>query len=120
MEFETFEEISTKYPIDGKTNVYYQAHMVVTYVLTKEDLVLAKQRFPHGRYEEKESKWIGYEVLKQTWYDSYIYDGENWRLGEDSWDGYVPLNEDDIPHYGNLIFKTYEEAEKVCISRSGF
>lgn len=120
IKFNTFEEINAKYPINGQSNLRFLVKKEYCFILSKTDKDLAKQAHPFGWEDKTEHKWHFYDINQETWYDAYIYDGEKWILGIDTWDGICYANE---PKWGmhpsNVvqrsefgIFKTLTEAEE--------
>lgn len=119
-EFKSFEEISSAYPLDNKSNYYYVVGVTFCYVITEEDKKYAQASHPYGWEDKQEHKWLFYDIVGRIWYDCYIYDGTKWMLGIDSWDGIVAAEE---PKWGigranNIrrtefgVFHTLEEAEE--------
>ena len=47
----------------------------------------ARFRHPDGWLDRTDHKWFYYDIVPSTWYDHYLWDGEKWCLGMDSWDG---------------------------------
>lgn len=119
IEFSSFEEISRVYPLDRKVNYRHEVVKQCTNAITKEDLDYCKKTFPNGYYSKVGFVWYHWSICTLPWYDSYIYDGEKWYLGIDTWDGIVPAEEPDwgVHYTGSTrrieygIFKTLEEAE---------
>lgn len=118
-EFKSFEEISSAYPLDKISNVYHSVKLDYTNVITDADMVWVKKTFPFGWFDKTENKWYFYVIETRIWYNRYVYDGETWWLGIDTWDGIIEAEE---PEWGikkskfvrheQAIFKTLEEAEE--------
>ena len=85
--FDNFEEMCSAYPLNSDHNQSYLVHKVYEYVLTKQDLEDARIRHPDGWLDRTDNKWFYYDIEPHTWYDHYLWDGEKWSLGMDSWDG---------------------------------
>lgn len=119
MEFKSFEEIKSAYPLDQISNIYHSVKLDYTNVITDADMVWVKKTFPFGWFDKAENKWYFYVIESRTWYNRYVYDGETWWLGIDTWDGIIEAEE---PEWGvkkskfvrheQAIFKTLEEAEE--------
>lgn len=112
----SYEEISSKYPIDGKANMFFTVDRRSINVITAKDVAIAKEEKPHGYHDKISHKWYYWDILSGLWYDSYVFDGQKWYLGIDSWDGICPADE---PKYGihRILseygcFRTIEEAEE--------
>ena len=85
--FDSFEEMRAVHPLDSDHNQSYLVHKVYEYVLAKQDLEDARFRHPDGWLDRTDHKWFYYDIVPSTWYDHYLWDGEKWCLGMDSWDG---------------------------------
>ena len=117
--FNSFEELNTAYPIEEKANTYHIVSLDYTHVITDADILWAKRTFPFGWFDKIESKWYFYIIESRTWYNRYVYDGENWWLGIDTWDGVIEADEPEwgikkskLTRHDQAIFKTLEEAEE--------
>ena len=118
--FKTFEEISENFPLNSKANLKFLVRQCYSYVSAQKDLELLKKEYPFGYYNKEEHKWYFWNIDATVWYDCYIYNGEEWILGIDDWDG---INYAEEPKWGvqytytfpksNFgIFRTIEEAEE--------
>jgi hypothetical protein len=107
----SYEEINKKYPIDGKSNITFTVSRGYTNVMTEKDVALAKEENPHGYHDKIDHKWVHWNILSDLWYDSYIFDGEKWYLGTDSWDGIYPAT---MPDYGVHRAQTIFGSEYGC------
>ena len=116
--FNSFEEIKIAHPLDAEHNQSFLVHKVYEYVLTKQDFEVVKAKHPDGWLDPIDHKQFYYDIMISTWYDHYLYDGEKWVLGINTWDGVVNADE---PNWGiqracNLqrteygVFKTETEA----------
>ena len=122
MEFKTFEEISTKYPIDGVANVVYRIRKSTAYVYDDYDLECERKMWPYG-YKDGliYHFWC---VDKITWYTHYIFDGTVWHLGIEDCDGIQEVFGEEecgvfVSKYGTrATFKTEQEAEKYCKTKA--
>lgn len=87
IKFNSFEEISLAYPINPEYNQGFTVRHAYEHVFTYQDIDLIKQLHPNGWLDREGHRYYYYDILAYTWYTHYIYDGENWFLGIDSWDG---------------------------------
>ena len=116
--FNHFEEMCSAYPLDSDHNQSYLVHKVYEYVLAKQDLEDVKLRHPDGWLDRTNHKWFYYDIVPSIWYDHYLWDGEKWSLGMDSWDGIQYAEEPTwgIQHTCSIqrtefgVFKTRAEA----------
>ena len=113
--FNSYEEISTQYPIDGIHNVCFSVSKHYDYCLRERDLELAKKEHSFGYFDKYENRWYYYLIENHVFYEYYYTDGKIWHLGLDSWDGIyeaiIPIFEKDLEHESG-IFKNLEEAKE--------
>lgn len=95
--FKTFEEISAAYPISPEHNQSFTVRYAYKHVFTYQDIDLIKQLHPDGWLDREGHRYYYYDILVCTWYTHYVYDGEKWYLGIDSWDGIQVADE---PEWG--------------------
>ena len=116
--FNSFEEIKTAHPLDAEHNQSFLVHQVYHHTFTRADIDLLKKEHPDGWINKEEHRYYYYDIEVHTWYDHYLYDGEKWILGVDSWDGIQYAEEPTwgvqhtrtIKHTEYGIFKTKAEA----------
>lgn len=117
MKFKTYEDISKKYPLKNEKQIYYIASESKIYIYNKDDLMLAKAKHPIGWYYIASNTWVYYDIQDVIWYDCYLYDGDTWQLGLDSWDGICPVEEEPFDKHNSKneapyrIFRTKQAAE---------
>jgi hypothetical protein len=117
LRFKTYEEISSKYPIDGIANVYSTVYEGRICCPKNSDLELAKEKHPIGYFDKDENFWYFYDIYNNLIYDHYCFNGEEWFLGKDDWEGIVEVTSFPVYGYNNFNrkrenFKTLEEAEE--------
>lgn len=122
--FDSFEEIKAKYPIDGVANEEYSVFLDYETVLTDADLKITKAEHEFGWYDKALCRWYFYRIYNEVWYDFYLYDGEIWILGKDSWDGVGYAEEptwgvspDILTGKEYAIFHTHDEAVKYALKK---
>ena len=85
--FDTFEEISAAYSLNSDHNKSFLVRIVYQHVFSWKDIDLMKERYPGGWLDKEGHRYYYYDIQVSTWYSHYLYDGEKWQLGMDSWDG---------------------------------
>ena len=115
--FDSFEEISAAYPIDTEHNQSFFVRLAYQYVFSWKDIDLMKERYPGGWLDKEGHRYYYYDIQASTWYNHYLYDGEKWQLGMDSWDGIYKAEEpgwgidrSTMPSFECGTFKTRAEA----------
>ena len=91
--FNSFEEISAAHPIDTEHNQEFLVRLVYTHVFFQKDIDLMKEKEPDGWLDKEGHRYYYYDIQASTWYSHYLYDGEKWQLGMDSWDGIYEAEE---------------------------
>ena len=93
--FNTFEEVQAKYPIGTKMN-YTKDTITQRYFYARPEDIVEYRRM----YEKVEV--INDELVECTWtvenydlVDGYIYDGVSWYPATITWDGWLPIKEED-------------------------
>lgn len=93
--FKTLEELKEKYPLGTKLNYVKTTHSQNFFYARPEDLEIFRREF-------KKAEVIDDKFIKCTWdvedYDSvdgYLFDGTHWWPAENTWDGWVPIKEED-------------------------
>ena len=113
--FNSYEEISSQYPIDNIHNKYFVVSKHYENCLREVDLKIAKKEHPFGYFNEIENRWYYYQIEDRVFYEYYYTDGKIWHLGLDSWDGIYeatfPIFEKDLKNKTGT-FKNLKEAEE--------
>lgn len=102
MSYNSLEEISTAHPIDGKANVYFWVDHSSVPCYTPKDLKTEKLSNRHGYFNENDFKWHYFNILKISWYNSYIYVDGEWHLGYDTGNGIFKV---DNFYYDRIVFQ---------------
>jgi hypothetical protein len=101
--FKTFEEVQAKYPIGTKMN-YSKDTMTQRYFYARpEDIVEYRKMY-------KTVEVISDEMVECTWdaedfetVDGYIFDGCYWYPAEVTWDGWVPIREEEKDEGNSVV-----------------
>ena len=93
--FKTFEEVQAKYPIGTKMN-YTKGTMTQRYFYARpEDIVEYRKLYKTVEVISDEWGECTWDVEDFNSVDGYIYDGRYWYPAEITWDGWVPITEED-------------------------
>lgn len=117
--FNSYEEISSQFPINGETNFYYKVDLYREYCLNSNDRKLLEENHPNGWFDSVENRWYYWNISTCLLYDSYVFYKGKWYLAYNDWDedGFFRIN---IPNFGvkrdyrgnrSGVFKTLKEAE---------
>lgn len=93
--FKTFEEVQAKYPIGTKMNCIKGTMTQRYFYARPEDLV--EYRKLYKTVEVISDEWVEctWDVEDFNSVDGYIYDGRYWYPAEVTWDGWVPIREEE-------------------------
>ena len=93
--FKTFEEVQAKYPIGTKMNYIKNTKTQRYFYARPEDIVEYRRMY-------KKVEVISNELVECTWdiedydlVDGYIYNGTSWYPATITWDGWVPIEEEE-------------------------
>ena len=122
--FNSFEEIKAQHPIDGVANQEYSVFLDYETVLTDVDLKIATTEHKLGWHDVTLCRWYFYRIYNEAWYDFYLYDGESWFLGKDSFDGVYYAEEPEWGIKPDILrgkeyanFRTHEEAVEYALKK---
>ena len=120
IKFDSFDEIKQRYPLNTNFNQKFTVTISYEYCLTNIDYEIAKLHHPFGWKDKVEHKWCYYKIFQETWYDHYVFNGQYFFLGLDSWDGIYGADEPNWGIHKDMtkkefgVFKTEEEAREYC------
>ena len=89
----TYEEIKEKYPI-GKIlcSKTIDSHYIKAWY-TQEDIIMYKQKYHKVEvFPDNTCKCYRTDTY-ETKVEGWLFDGEEWRVVQDTWDGWVPYSE---------------------------
>lgn len=120
--FSSYEEMISKYPLDGFSNVIWKIDKRKYLCLVPQDLEYVKKLYPFGYFDEPTSTYNCFVPFATSLYDGYIYDGDKWYPAIETWDGYMPISYDRIIEMKNHKYNccSKEGAEKQCKILSSF
>lgn len=93
--YKTLEELQKNYPV-GYTYRTYWNH-IDAYCPTANDVIIFKQKHPIIRnYRRFEDGTIWCEERKEDKVEGYLFDGEYWYPAIQTWDGWLPIDEEEL------------------------
>ena len=98
----TFEEISTKYPVGKLLYRKVEKERRCGFWASEHDKQIFRAKDPNAEFA-----WNGtviyYEtVTSEKRVEGWLFDGKEWSVVEDTWDGWVALDEDDLAEYEKI------------------
>ena len=101
--FNTFEEVQAKYPIGTKMN-YTKDTITQRYFYARpEDIVEYRRMY-------KKVEVINDDLVECTWdvedydlVDGYIYNGISWYPATITWDGWLPIKEEENDESSSVV-----------------
>ena len=101
--FKTFEEVQAKYPIGTKMN-YTKGTMTQRYFYARpEDLVEYRRMYEKIEVISDELVECTCTVEDFNSVDGYIYNGQYWYPAEVTWDGWVPIREEEKDEGNSVV-----------------
>ena len=98
----TFEEISTKYPVGKLLYKKIEKERRCGFWASEHDKQIFRTKDP-----EAEFAWNGTVIYHETFIyekrvEGWLFDGEEWSVVENTWDGWVTLDEEDLAEYEKI------------------
>ena len=91
--YKTLEELQKKDPIDS---VYLVEWLDIhEWCPTEADIKLFKQKHPNIRNFKQDADGIVWcQEKHENIVDGYLFDGEHWYPAIQTWDGWIPINDE--------------------------
>ena len=98
----TFEEISTKYPV-GKL-LYRKINKIrrLAFWYSEQDKRIYQAKYPDAEFAANGSVVYTDTSVSEKRVEGWLFDGTEWHVVEDSWDGWVPLDQEDLDNYEKI------------------
>ena len=98
----TFEEISTKYPVGKLLYRKVEKERRCAFWASEHDKQIFRAKDPNAEF-----LWNGVVTYHETItsekrVEGWLFDGKEWSVVEDTWDGWVALDEDDLAEYEKI------------------
>lgn len=98
----TFEEISTKHPVGKLLYRKVEKERRCGFWASEHDKQIFRAKDPNAEFA-----WNGtviyYEIItSEKRVEGWLFNGKEWSVVEDTWDGWVPLDEDDLAEYEKI------------------
>lgn len=89
--FKTFEELKEKYPIGTKVNHKQWTTFVNLPYNNKTDLIIYREEY--GEVEVLDENYCKVRMPQEKFevVEGYLFNGENWCLVKNTWDGWVEI-----------------------------
>lgn len=90
--FKTLEELKARFPIGAVYRIAENGEMI--HVYNDNDIKIIKEHYDKITKIKTDKYWcvtiINYRV------EGYLFDGEYWSPAKQTWDGWEPIDEDEI------------------------
>lgn len=91
--YKTLEELQKNHPVGSTYNVSW--HAIGTWCRTDRDFNVFKQEHPNAyNFKRKEDYAVADEKCEKK-VKGYLFDGKYWYPAIQTWDGWLPINEED-------------------------
>ena len=98
----TYEEISTKYPIGKLLYREIAKEKRSAFWANETDKELYLKKYPDAQFTDNGGVIYTTTFVNEKRVEGWIVTNEGFFVAEDSWDGWVPLDEDDLESYEKI------------------
>ena len=93
--YKTLEELQKEHPVGSVYQIYW--NHCREWCPTENDLIVLKQKLSNARnFIQKPDGTVWYDEKKENKVDGYIFDGKYWYPAIQTWDGWLPIDEEEI------------------------
>jgi hypothetical protein len=94
--FETIAELQETYPIGSSLVSFKKKIEENRYFYDEKDLKILNQQYDTVAIVAKNVCYCWKMVERAKIVEGFLYDGEYWRPAYNTWDGWLPYDEDDL------------------------
>ena len=102
----TFEEISTKYPVGKLLYRKVEKERRCGFWASEHDKQIFRAKDPDAEFAWNGTVIYHETVVSEKRVEGWLFDGTEWNVVEDSWDGWVPLDQEDLDSYEKIGIAT--------------
>ena len=91
----TLEELQKEHPVGSVYHIYWND--IYEWCYTETDIKLFKQKHPNIRnFKQNSDGMVWCQEKHENTVDGYIFDGKYWYPAIQTWDGWIPIDEEEI------------------------
>ena len=91
----TLEELQKEHPVGSVYHIYWND--IYEWCYTETDVKLFKQKHPNIRnFKQNSDGMVWCQEKHENTVDGYIFDGKYWYPAIQTWDGWLPIDEEEI------------------------
>ena len=94
--FETLAELQETYPVGSAFMTYSYKDYALKFFYNEKDLKILNQQYDTVAIVEKNVCQCWKTIERAKIVEGFLYDGEYWRPAYNTWDGWLPYDEDDL------------------------
>ena len=98
----TFEEISTKYPVGKLLYRKIEKERRCGFWASEHDKQIFRAKDPDAEFAWNGTVIYHETITSEKRVEGWLFDGEKWFVVEDTWDGWVTLDEEDLAEYEEI------------------
>jgi hypothetical protein len=95
----TYEEIKEKYPIGKLLYRTVTKEKRMAYWASAHDRKVYRTKYPDAEFADNGTVTYTETLIYEKRVEGWLYDGEDFFIAENTWDGWIPLDEDDLAEY---------------------
>lgn len=97
--FDTIMELQETYPVGSSLVSFKRKIEEIRYFYTKKDLKCLQKEYDEVRIQDEVTAECSKEIVVSKVVEGYLFDGEYWWPAYNTWDGWLPYDEDDLYEY---------------------
>lgn len=95
----TYEEISTKYPIGKLLYRTIEKERRIAHWASAQDRHIYRAKYPDAKFSDNGTVTYTETIIYEKRVEGYLCTNEGFFVAEDTWDGWVVLDDDDLADF---------------------
>ena len=98
----TYEEINTKYPVGKLLYRKIEKKRRCGFWASEHDKRVFRAKDPDAKFACNGTVIYHETITSEKRVEGWLFDGSDWHVVEDSWDGWIPLDQEDLDEYEKI------------------
>ena len=98
----TYEEISTKYPVGKTLYVKIEKIKKTAFWANEHDKRVFLAKDPYAEFTPSGGVFYTENRVEAKYVEGWLFDGTDWHVAENGWDGWEPIDEEDLEDYAEI------------------
>ena len=108
----TYEEISTKYPVGKLLYRTVEEKIRKGHWITEQDKTFFRSKYQDCLFSTNGEVYYTETIIQVKSVEGRIFDGYEWSVTEDGWDGWTTIDKDELERYEKLGVAPLPERSK--------